>query len=78
MIIELEIQLSKELLIETRTTGLQGYVCYWNGDRRVSVTGELSAWRRKGRDVNRDRGAYNCLRGGNENSTHTITNQRSI
>jgi len=29
---------AEELLIETRTTGLQGHVCYWNGNQRASVT----------------------------------------
>ena len=29
---------AEELLIETRATGFQGCVCYWNGDQRVSVT----------------------------------------
>ena len=29
---------AEELLIETRTTGLQGHVCYQNGNRRASVT----------------------------------------
>jgi len=39
MIIELEKYNSvEELHIETRTTGLQGHVCYRNGDWRVSVT----------------------------------------
>jgi len=28
----------RELLIENRTTGLQGHVCHWDGDQRVSVT----------------------------------------
>jgi len=28
----------EELLIETRTTGPQGHICYWNGDWRASVT----------------------------------------
>ena len=28
---------AEELLIETRTTGLQGHVCYQDGDWRVSV-----------------------------------------
>jgi len=38
-IIELgEYNSAKELLIGTRTTGSQGHVYYWNGDRRVSVT----------------------------------------
>ena len=27
-----------ELLIENRTTGSLEHVCYWDGDRRVSVT----------------------------------------
>jgi len=27
-----------ELLIENRTTGLQGHICYWDGGQRVSVT----------------------------------------
>ena len=40
MIIKLGIYNSaKELLIETKTMGSQGYVCYWNRDRMVSVTG---------------------------------------
>src|SRR5882724_4444355 len=39
MIIELgEYNSAEELLIETGTTGLQGHICYWNGDRRASVT----------------------------------------
>jgi len=33
-----EYKLSQELHIETRTTGSQGHVCYWNGDRRASGT----------------------------------------
>jgi len=28
----------RELLIENRTTGSQGCVCYWDGCQRVSVT----------------------------------------
>jgi len=39
MIIELEkYNSAEELHIETRTTGLQGHICYQNGDRRASVT----------------------------------------
>jgi len=39
MIIKLEkYNSAEELHIETRTTGSQGHVCYWNGDWRVSVT----------------------------------------
>ena len=29
---------AEELLIETRTTGLQGHICYWDRDQRASVT----------------------------------------
>ena len=39
MIIELErYNEIGELLIGNRTTGLQGHICYWDGDWRVSVT----------------------------------------
>jgi len=39
MIIELgKYNSAKELLIETRTTGSQGYVCYQDGDQRTSIT----------------------------------------
>src|SRR5882724_3506752 len=39
MIIELEkYNKIRELLIENRITGLQGHICYWDGDWRVSVT----------------------------------------
>ena len=39
MIIELgKYNSAEELLIETRTTGSQGHVCYRNGDQRASVT----------------------------------------
>ena len=39
MIIELErYNEIRELLIENRTTGLQGHVCYQDGGQRVSVT----------------------------------------
>jgi len=39
MIIELwKYNSAEELLIETRTAGSQGHVCYRDGDRRVSVT----------------------------------------
>ena len=39
MIIELEkYNSAEELHIGIRTTGLQGHVCYQDGDRRVSVT----------------------------------------
>ena len=39
MIIELrKYKASEELLIETRTTGSQGHLFYWNRDRRVAVT----------------------------------------
>ena len=40
-IIELEkYNSAEELHIETRTTGSQGHICYWNRGRRVSVTRE--------------------------------------
>jgi len=39
MIIELErYNEIGELLIENRTTGSQGHVCYWDRGQRVSVT----------------------------------------
>jgi len=39
MIIELErYNEIGELLIENRTTGLQGHICYQDGGQRVSVT----------------------------------------
>ena len=39
MIIELgKYNSAEELLIETRTAGLQGHICYRDGDWRVSVT----------------------------------------
>jgi len=37
-IIELEKYTQRRTTIETRTTGLQGHVCYQNGDRREFVT----------------------------------------
>jgi len=37
-----------ELPIENGTTGSQPHVHYWDGGQRVSVTGQLSAWRRRG------------------------------
>jgi len=39
MIIKLErYKEIRELLIENGITGSQGHICYWNKDRRVSVT----------------------------------------
>ena len=39
MIIELEkYNKARELLIENRTTGSQGHICYWDGGWRASVT----------------------------------------
>ena len=39
MIIELgKYNSAEELLIETRTTGLQGHVYYWGEDQRTSIT----------------------------------------
>src|SRR5882724_5197381 len=61
MIIELGIyNLAKELLIETRTAGSQGHVCYQNGDWRVSVTGAAVRMEEEGTGMRTgDRGAYN-------------------
>jgi len=39
---------AEELLIETRATGSQGHVCYWNRDQRVSVTMEAVHMEGKG------------------------------
>jgi len=51
---------AEELLIETRTAGSQGHICYRDGDRRVSVTrgGCLHGGEGDG-DANRVKGAYN-------------------
>ena len=39
MIIKLErYNKIRELIIENRTTGSQGHICYQGGDQRVSVT----------------------------------------
>jgi len=39
---------AEELLIETRTTGSQGHICYQNGDRRASVTRAAVCMEEKG------------------------------
>ena len=39
---------AEELLIETRTAGLQGHVGYWDGNRRVSVNREAVCMEEKG------------------------------
>ena len=61
MIIELGIYNSaEELLIETRTTGFQGHICYQNGDWRVSVTGAAVCMEEEGTGMQTgDRGTYN-------------------
>ena len=61
MIIELgKYNSAKELLIETRTTGSQGHVCYRNGDWRISVTGVAVHMEEEGTGMRTgDRGAYN-------------------
>ena len=61
MIIELGIYNSaEELLIETRTTGSQGHICYQNGDQRVSVTGAVVRMEEEGMGIRTgDRGTYN-------------------
>ena len=42
---------AEELLIKTRTTGLQGHICYQNGDRRISVTREAVHMEVKGTGI---------------------------
>jgi len=50
---------AKELLIETRTTGLPGHICYQDGDRRVSVTRAAVRMEEKGMGMRTGyRGAY--------------------
>jgi len=69
---------AEELLIETRTTGSQGHVCYQNGDWSISVTGWLSTWRRKGQGCEQGTGAHTIgLQVGNENR-HTYNHCRAI
>jgi len=49
-----------ELLIENRTTGSQGHVCYWDGGQRISVT--MAAVHMRVKEVGMQtghRGAYN-------------------
>ena len=69
MIIELgKYNSAEELLIETRTAGLQGHVFYWNRDRRVSVTRAAVCMEEKGTGMRTGyRGASISLRVGNEN-----------
>ena len=51
---------AEELLIETRTMGSQGYVCYQNGDWIVSVTGVAVHMEEEGMGMRTgDRGTYN-------------------
>src|SRR5882724_9346123 len=61
MIIELgKYNSAEELLIETRTAGSLGHVCYWDGDRRVSVTRVAVRMEEKGTGMRTGyRGAYN-------------------
>ena len=61
MIIELgKYNSAEELLIETRNTGLQGYICYQNRDRIVSVTGVAVLMEEEGMGMQTgDRGTYN-------------------
>jgi len=61
MIIELgKYNSAKELLIETRTTGSQVHACYWDRDRRVSVTNAAVHMEEKGTGMRTGyRGAYN-------------------
>src|SRR5882724_3884224 len=51
---------AEELLIETRTAGSPGHVCYRNRDRRVSVTRAAVRMEEKGTGMQTGyRGAYN-------------------
>ena len=60
MIIELERYNGiRELLIENRTTGSQGHVCYWDRGWRVPVTMEAVCMGGRVGDANKHRGAYN-------------------
>ena len=61
MIIELrKYNSAEELLIETRTAGFQGHICYWDRDRRVSVTRVAVHMEEKGTGMRTgSRGAYN-------------------
>src|SRR5882724_10642554 len=61
MIIELgKYNSAEDLLIETRTAGLPGHVCYRDGDWRVSVTRAAVCMEEKGTGMRTGyRGAYN-------------------
>ena len=61
MIIELgKYNSAEELLIETRTAGSQGHICYQDGDRRVSVTRAAVRMEEKGTGMQIGyRGTYN-------------------
>ena len=61
MIIELgKYNSAEELLIETRTTGSQGHICYRDGDQRVSVTRAAVHMEEKGMGMRTGyRGTYN-------------------
>ena len=48
----------RELLIENRTTWLQGHVCYRDGDRRVSVTREAVCMEVKERGCEQGTGVH--------------------
>ena len=49
-----------ELLIENRTTGSQGHICYWDRDWRVSVTRAAVCMEVKGMGMQTGhRGTYN-------------------
>ena len=61
MIIELgKYKAAEELLIETRTKGSQGHVCYRNRDWRASVTRAAVCMEEKGMGMRTGyRGTYN-------------------
>jgi len=47
----------RELLIENRTTGTQGHICYWNGGQMVSGTRAAVCMEVKGTGMHK--GTYN-------------------
>jgi len=79
MIIELgKYYSAEELLIETRTTGSQGYICYQNGDWRVSVTGAAVLMEEEGTGMQTGTGVHTIgLQVGNENR-HPYDHCRAI
>src|SRR5882724_10976383 len=79
MIIKLGIYNSaEELLIETRTTGSPGHICYQNRDQRASVTGVAVHMRRKGWGCKQGQGCIQSVsESGMRTGTHTINAEQS-